>query len=195
MKLAETQTRTPREQTLFAGRPTFGACRQGEGKETKLTLFEFLPDEQARARRRRAERAGRSVVLSDPTEVFSQSMLSGPWEWNGWQAVKVERITDNRIQAILPVIRQSLQEADLDPEPLTSTQGGEVLIPEEQGLRLALACLGVKPLRRYDRMRALARGIARMSTEECYYWHALCRSPSSPNGVKALRTLLTDHLD
>jgi hypothetical protein len=77
---------------------------------------------------------------------------------------------------------------------VTSTKGGEVFVPERLGVKLALAFDGVKDLRRIDRVRGFVRGIARMSTEECYYWYAKTRSPNSPNGVKALRTLLTDHI-
>jgi len=82
----------------------------------------------------------------------------------------------------------------LDESVVTATGDAEVFLPETVGVRLALGFVGVKPIQRVDRMRALCRGIARMSDEECYYWHAKCRSPSSPSGEKALRMLLTDHI-
>jgi hypothetical protein len=43
-----------------------------------------------------------------------------------------------------------------------------VFLPETAGVRLAVAFRGVKPIQRVDRMRSLARGVARMSDEECY---------------------------
>jgi hypothetical protein len=48
----------------------------------------------------------------------------------------------------------------------------------------------MKRLQKYEKLTTVADSIARMSLEECYYWHAKCRSPSSQNGVKALRVLL-----
>jgi len=117
-----------------------------------------------------------------------------------WTEVVLERerwtrLEGPRCRAIASVVRQAMAAADLDADVLTSTRSGEILLPEDAGIRMALAFIGVKPLRRYDRMRALVRGVDRMSDEECYYWHALCRSPSTPNGAKALRTLLTDHVE
>ncbi|MFC6939729.1 hypothetical protein ACFQE8_07080 [Salinirubellus sp. GCM10025818] len=116
------------------------------------------------------------------------------WEWDDWTAVKVTRLSESRLRAILPLVRETLRGADRDESVLTAAGSAEVFLPETVGVRLALGFLGVKPIQRVDRMRAFCRGIARMSDEECYYWHAKCRSPSSPNGEKALRTLLTDHL-
>jgi hypothetical protein len=53
----------------------------------------------------------------------------------------------------------------------------------------------MKHIQRRDRLRAIADGISQMSLGECYYWHAKARSPTSPNGVKSLRTLLADHIE
>jgi hypothetical protein len=128
--------------------------------------------------------------------VFEASADSddGRWEWDDWTAVKVTRLSESRLRSILPLIRETLRGADRDESVLTAGGAVEVFLPETVGVRLALGFLGVKPIQRVDRMRAFCRGIARMSDEECYYWHAKCRSPSSPNGEKALRTLLTNHI-
>jgi hypothetical protein len=116
------------------------------------------------------------------------------WEWDDWTAVKITQLSESRLRAILPLVRETLHGADLDESVLTASGAAEVFLPETVGVRLALGFLGVKPIQRVDRMRAFCRGIARMSDEECYYWHAKCRSPSSPNGERALRTLLTHHV-
>jgi hypothetical protein len=134
--------------------------------------------------------------LFDLDDAFETDVFDGEtWSWDDWHALKVARLDGPRCRAVASVVREAMKSVDLDPDVLTSTREGEMLLPEEAGIRMALAFLGVKPLRRYDRMRALARGVGRMSDEECYYWHALCRSPSTPNGAKALRTLLTDHVE
>lgn len=43
--------------------------------------------------------------------------------------------------------------------------------------------------------RAVADGLAKMSLQECYYWLAKAESPTPPNRVKTLRTLLADHIE
>jgi hypothetical protein len=114
------------------------------------------------------------------------------WDWDNWVAVKVRQLTGARLRCILQLIDESLRKSDIDPSTATGTGGGTLFLREEVGVRLSLGFIGVKPLQRIDRMRSLGRGVARMSLEECYYWHAKCRSPDTPSGAKALRTLLTE---
>lgn len=183
-------------QSSYGGRPVFGARRTHRHQTARAVLYELLPRPQAEERRRRCERNGRRIVLRERNEALGEELFeTSQWTWDGWVALKVGRLEGPRFQAILSVVRHALEGVAIDPSPLATTQGGDLLLPEDAGIRLALAFVGVKPLQRFDRMRAMARGLERMSIEECYYWHALCRSPSTPNGAKALRTLLTSHID
>jgi hypothetical protein len=183
--------------SVHGGRPTFGLRRYQDEGQPVVVLYELLPAEQAHARRERHERRGRSITIKEFNEVFDDppTVHTRGAEWDDWAAMKVARLSGSRLQSVLPVIREALGEGGIEHSPVSSTEGGEVFVPERVGVKLALAFVGVKDLRRVDRMRGLSRGVARMSTEECYYWHAKTRSPTSPNGVKALRTLLTDHIN
>ncbi|GGN25390.1 DUF7680 family protein [Halarchaeum nitratireducens] len=182
--------------SVYGGRPTFAMTRREEAHGGEVTLYELLPEEQAAARRDRLERRGRSLTVESFEEVFedSSAVEATRWEWKGWTAVKIARLDGGRFRSLSPLIKDTVDGAELDPTAVTSSGAGDLFLPETVGVRLALAFRGIKPLQRVDRMRALCRGIARMGDEECYYWHAKCRAPSSPNGEKALRTLLTDHL-
>jgi hypothetical protein len=184
--------------SVYGGRPTFALARRDGADGASLTLYELLPDAQAGARRDRLQRGNpnRGLVTESFETLFGDSVEPevDQWEWEDWTAVKVTRLSESRLRAIIPLVRETLRGADLDESVVTATGGADVFLPETVGVRLALGFLGVKPIQRVDRMRAFCRGIARMSDEECYYWHAKCRSPSSPNGEKALRTLLTDHV-
>jgi hypothetical protein len=151
-----------------------------------------LPQEQAAARKERYERTNRSVVTEQLEDVLDEP--EEEWSWDGWVAVKVAKLSGSHVRSILPILRESLSQLEVDASAVTGSGEGQVFLPEGVGVRFTLAFVGVKPIQRVDRMRAFARGIARMSDEECYYWYAKCRSPSSPNGEKALRTLLTDHI-
>lgn len=182
--------------SVYGGRPTFAMTRRERPNGGAVTLYELLPEAQATVRRDRLERCNRSLRIESFETIFADSDAdeTARWDWTEWTAVKIARLDGARFRALSPLVQETVDGADLDAATVTAGGGGDLFLPESPGVRLALAFRGIKPLRRVDRMRALCRGIARMGEEECYYWHAKCRAPSSPNGEKALRTLLTDHL-
>lgn len=181
--------------SVYGGRSTFGVTRRKEDGEPVIRLYELLPDEQAEARKHRLERIGKSLIVDGLDATFDDPPDGDGHSWDGWRAVKLAQLRGSRLQSIISVIRDALGVSDTPHKPVTGTGRGEILLPEATGVKLALAFLGVEPLQRVDRMRELARGVSSMSTEECYYWYAKCRSPNSPNGVQALRVLLTNHID
>jgi hypothetical protein len=189
------------EASLFGGRPTFTLVRRETDGGAEWTLFELLPKEQAEARRDRTERGGGSLsltpvgeLLEDLHDITAPAELEG-WSWNEWTAAKVARLEPTRVRALQDVVRESIEGTPAESEEVLTGGDGFVFLPESAGVRLAVAFRGMKPLQRVDRMRSLSRGVARMSEEECYYWYAKCRSPNSPSGEKALRVLLTDHVN
>jgi hypothetical protein len=181
--------------SVYGGRPTFMLVRE-EGKYGgTVTLYELLPREQATARKERLERVNRSLVIEESISILDDEDENEGWSWNNWVAVKIAGLSESHLRSVFPVVKESISHLDVDATAVTSSGEGRLLLPETVGIRLVLTFAGVKPIQRVDRMRAFARGIARMSDEECYYWYAKCRSPSSPNGEKALRTLLTNHVN
>ncbi len=181
--------------SVYGGRPTFALVRDEDGNEVTLTLYELLPAEQADARRRRLEYRRQQASKTVPFDEVMHEDVDGieDWTWGDWVAVKVRRLSGARLRSVLQLLEETLQETDLDSSNITRTGDETIFLREETGIRISLAFMGVKPLRRVDRMRRIARGISRMSIEECYYWYAKCRSPKTPNGTKALRVLLSDN--
>ena len=184
--------------SVYGGRPTFALVRREASDGATVTLYELLPTEQAATRRDRFQRAAstRRLVIDDFEALFDDPSdpVTDRWTWSDWATLKIARLGGSQLRSIFPLVRETLKRADFNVEAITCTGTATVFLPETAGIRLALGFCGIKPIRRVDRMRALARGIARMSDEECYYWHAKCRAPSSPNGEKALRIMLTNHL-
>jgi len=179
--------------SVYGGRPTFALVRDEDGNDVTLTLYELLPAEQADARRRRLERRRQRASKTIPFEEVIGDDVDGVegWTWDDWLAVKVRQLSGARLRSILPLVEEALRQTEVDSSKVTNTGNSKVVLREETGIRLSLGFVGVKPLHRVDRMRALSRGVAQMSLEECYYWHAKCRSPNTASGGKALRTLLT----
>lgn len=194
--------------SMHGGRPTFALTRR-LGEDAGLTLYEFIPNDLANGRQKRFQRANSNRTLSrlpivealpdvdedadgrlNFVDIGSPSERTpNSWDWNEWCALKVTTLRGKRQQAIHRLVKSVLADAGVDAATVTRGEGSAVL-SESDGVRLTIAFLALKELQKYEKMTSVADGITQMSLEECYYWHAKCRSPSSPHGVKALRVLL-----
>lgn len=134
------------------------------------------------------------IVAEDDLVTADSGKPVTEWQWNDWDAVPVATLRGRRQRAVAKLVRSVLEEAGIDPARLLTGEG-TAFVSEPGGVRLAIAFLGIKRLQKYDKLVELVNGVEGMGLEECYYWHAKCRSPSTANGVKALRTLLTSHID
>lgn len=195
--------------SMYGGRPTFALTRR-LGSDAGLTLYELVPNNLADGRQRRFRKANsnRTLVRSRLTDAIPEikevstgaldfSDVGAPsarspedWNWEGWCALKVTTLSGSRQQAVHRLVRTVLDDCGINIESVTRGEGS-VVLTEDAGIRLTIAFLAMKRLRKYDKLSSVANGVTQMSLEECYYWHAKCRSPSSPNGVKALRVLLS----
>ncbi len=180
--------------SVYGGRPTFVLVRDEDGNDVTLTLYELLPTEQADARRRRLERHRQQPSkMAAFDEIIDDADCIKDWTWDDWVAMKVRRLSGARLRSVLQLLEETLQKNDLNSSNITRTGDETLFLREETGIRVSLAFIGVKPLRRIDRMRRIAQGVSGMSMEECYYWYSKCQSPNTPNGAKALRVLLSDN--
>ncbi len=198
--------------SMYGGRPTFALTRR-LGEDAGLTLYELIPEDLADGRQKRFNRANSNRKLTrtditdaipdaqeDSTGVLDLSKVGAPsarslndWQWNDWCALKIATLSSSRQQAVHRLVRDVLNDSGIDTDLMMRGEGSAGL-SESSGIRLTIAFLAMKRLQKYEKLTTVADSIARMSLEECYYWHAKCRSPSSPNGVKALRVLLADHV-
>jgi hypothetical protein len=194
--------------SMYGGRPTFALTRR-LGDDAGLTLYELIPEDLADGRQKRFSRANSNRKLTrtgitdaipdakeNSTDVVDFSNVGAPsarapndWQWNDWCALKITTLSDSRQQAVHRLVRDVLNDSGVDTDFVMRGEGSAVL-SESSGIRLTIAFLAMKRLQKYEKLTTVADSIARMSLEECYYWHAKCRSPSSQNGVKALRVLL-----
>jgi hypothetical protein len=198
--------------SMYGGRPTFALTRR-LGDNAGLTLYELIPEDLADGRQKRFRKANSNHRLSRVTVtdaipdvgeeangVLNFSEVGDPsartpndWGWNDWCALKIATLSNSRQQAVHRLVRDVLDDSGIDVDFVTRGEGS-ILLSEGAGIRLTIAFLAMKQLQKYEKLTTVADSIARMSLEECYYWHAKCRSPSNPNGVKALRVLLAGDL-
>lgn len=93
--------------------------------------------------------------------------------------------------AIVESVMSTLKRAGYRPIDLCRTRKAPFALPEAEGVRLGLLMLAVKPLRKTERMDAIARQIAGMGDEEAYYWFSKGTSTEiARRAQKALRHLL-----
>lgn len=198
--------------SMYGGRPTFALTRR-LGDDAGLTLYELIPEDLADGRQERFRKSNSTRTLVrvsvmdalpdvkeksdgelDFSDVGSPSgRTPDDWKWNDWCALKISTLSNSRQQAAHRLVRNVLDDSGINIGFVTRGEGS-VVLTEGSGVRLTIAFLAMKRLQKYEKLTSVADSIARMSLEECYYWHAKCRSPSSPNGVKALRVLLTSHI-
>lgn len=174
--------------SIHGGRPTFAIKKTDD----EFALFELLQEQQAVAHKNRWQnnrKIQRNIKL-----VELDFLPDSEWDWDGWKGVKLASVVQAKFDSLKTLLKDSFDRVGKDYTNLLKPGEQTILFPEAVGVKLALAFIGVGQLRRVDKQRALAREIEQMSTEECYYWHSLCRSPSTPNGTKALRTLHTGHI-
>ncbi len=97
------------------------------------------------------------------------------------------RVNGNRASHVAGPLQEVLRGAGLHGRQLSSPKPLE--LSPTLGAHAELLLRAVKPLRRVDRLAAVAEGVAEMSREEAGYWHA---QTQRRHGLKALRVLLND---
>lgn len=188
----------------YGNRPTFVLTRDRIDDQHEITLYELAPHDIAMARRERFEKAQKTVSVSvcqlEEAIIgsYSPSELPGAddtaYDWDSWCAIRIATLRGAAFNEMSFLIESIFRELSLGPEIVCTGDPASVSLPEAAGVRLSIAFRAMKPMRRRDRLREIAKGIDQMSLGECYYWHAKARSPSSPSGTKALRVLLADHI-
>lgn len=192
---------------VYGDRPTFILTRTLGDERGEITLYELSPVEIATARQERFDRVRANKQTRITTVDLADAIEGGEsprdlaeaddigHDWEGWCAIKIATLRGKRFSEVSYLLQATLREAGLEPEVVCTGSPASLSLPEAAGVRLSIAFRAMKAVQRRDRLRAIADGISQMSLGECYYWHAKARSPTSPSGVKALRTLLADHLE
>lgn len=98
---------------------------------------------------------------------------------------RIIRVDGVRAAHVAAALQDILRAANLRGRQWTS--GSPIELDPILGAHVELLLRAVKPLRRIDRIDAVAEGVAGMSREESSYWHA---QTNRRHGLRALRILL-----
>lgn len=89
------------------------------------------------------------------------------------------------LQAVGDHVLEALRRAGHRPSELRRTRTKPFRLPEQAGVRLGLALLATKPLRKIRRIEEISAAVRTMSDDEAYYWFAKCTDPD--HGLRAQR--------
>jgi len=108
----------------------------------------------------------------------------GPWRF-------VVRIDGVPMRAVIDQVLTTIKQAGYRPTDLARNRKVPFALTEEQGVRLGLLMLAVKPLRKTTRMSDVSEHVRGMTAEEAYYWFSKVTDASQGRrSQKALRILL-----
>lgn len=105
----------------------------------------------------------------------------------------VVRVWGTPLTAVLDHVLETLKKNGYRGSDLRPNRKTPFMIDEENGVRLGLLFLAVKPLRKLGRIEAISRAVRQMEPEEAYYWFSKCsRSDSSRRACRALRIMIAE---
>ncbi len=108
---------------------------------------------------------------------------------------QVVRIWGLPFQAGRDAMLELVQEAGHRVSAFSPTDGSPLTLAEEEGVRLCLLAMALKPLRKLERIREIQHGVDAMSREEATYWFSKAVGADSYNDrrriMKAMRILLS----
>ena len=105
----------------------------------------------------------------------------------------VVRIWGNPLRGIVDQVLTVIRRAGYRTTNLRPTRRASFRLIEEDGVRLGLLFLALKPLRKHRRIEEVSRAIATMEQEEVYYWFSKGTAGADLFRVqRALRIMLSD---
>lgn len=97
---------------------------------------------------------------------------------------RVVRIWGNPMKAITDHVLTALRKSGYKSTGLSPRRKKPFSLDEEQGVRLGLLFMAVKPLRKYRRMETISERMRNMGSEEAYYWFSKCTSGNHPRRAR-----------
>ena len=103
---------------------------------------------------------------------------------------RLVRVWGLPLNLTLEPLISALRRNGYNPTSLKRDRKTPFALDEEEGVRLALLFLAVKPLRKTTRIEQISNAICSMGVEEAYYWFSRCvADQSNRRSQKALRVL------
>jgi hypothetical protein len=106
---------------------------------------------------------------------------------NGDGHARVVRVWGDPLKAVIQQVLDAVRRSGYRPSDLTRSRRAPFVLREEDGVRLGVLFLAVKPLRKHVRIEAISDRLREMEPEELFYWYS--KSMAAGEGRKAQRAL------
>lgn len=106
---------------------------------------------------------------------------------------KIEQIKGDPLKLTLTDVLSCLKRMGHNASDLHRGHTEAFRLNEEEGVRLAVLFMAVKPLRKISRIEAISERVRAMAPEELYYWYSKSTDPDGARRARhALRVLIAD---
>lgn len=149
------------------------------------------------SRRREGNGRGRGSyalrVLPRGRRPHGLELVEGPSGPEAEDVRTVARIWGDPLEGIMDPVFGALRNGGHRPSDLGPRRQAPFALLEEDGVRLGLLFVALKPLRKASRIETVAGRIRRMEAEEMYYWFSKVTSEGEGRrAARALRILLSE---
>jgi len=111
----------------------------------------------------------------------------------GQSGMKIEQVEGDPLKLTVGDVLSCLKHAGHKPSELQRGRATPFRLNEENGVRLGVLFMAVKPLRKIGRIEAIAERVRAMAPEELYYWYSKCTDPDGARRAQhALRVLIAN---
>jgi hypothetical protein len=106
---------------------------------------------------------------------------------------RLVQVAGDPLRAVMDQVLGALRRAGYRPSELQRGRCEPFGLLDEDGTRLGLLLLIIRPIRKLDRIEAIHEGLRRMEPEEVYYWFSKATArDGAERARRALRILLAD---
>jgi hypothetical protein len=144
-----------------------------------------------KAREARRVRGFEIVVLPEKPDRFGVRLIEADGVVGG-PPIVIAVLTPDRTEGMLPVLLDAVRASRHSPAVLSPDRVKPIRVNEDAGVRLALALLATAPVRKPRRLDAMIAAVKALTTEEAYYWYALCMGRDGDRMQRAFRLFLAE---
>lgn len=121
-----------------------------------------------------------------------QSRVGNP-STNGHAESRVVQVWGDPLKAVIDHVLDAVRRSGYRASDLSRLRKAPFSLREEDGVRLGLLFLAVKPLRKLARVEAISERLRGMEPEELFYWFSKTTAPAEGRKAqRALRVLIAD---